>query len=68
MVSNFNTQVTGNYKKMEKLALIKERHKKLILEPRKEIESEIEQDLKEEESFNDSDGNGNGFPKRSKNS
>ena len=66
MVSNFNTQVAGNYKKMEKLALIKERHKKLILEPRKEIESEIEQDLKEEESFNDSDGNG--FPKRSKNS
>jgi hypothetical protein len=47
---------------MEKLALIKERYKRLILEPRKEIESEIEQDLKEEESFNDSDGNGNGFP------
>jgi hypothetical protein len=46
---------------MEKLALIKERYKRLILEPRKEIESEIEQDLKEEESFNDSDGNGNGF-------
>ncbi len=62
MVSNLNTQVTGNHKKMEKLALIKERHKKLILEPRKEIESEIEQDIKEEESFNDSDGNGNGFP------
>ncbi len=35
MVSNLNTQVTGNHKKMEKLALIKERHKKLILEPRK---------------------------------
>ncbi len=68
MVSNLNTQVTRNYKKMEKLALIKERYKRLILEPRKEIESEIEQDLKEEESFNDSDGNGNGFPKRSKNS
>jgi hypothetical protein len=61
MVSNFNTQVTRNHKKMEKLALIKERYKRLILEPRKEIESEIEQDLKEEESFNDSDGNGNGF-------
>ncbi len=58
MVSNFNTQVTRNHKKMEKLALIKERYKRLILEPRKEIESEIEQDLKEEESFNDSDGNG----------
>ena len=58
MVSNFNISISSDYKKMERLALIKERYKKLILEPRKEIESEIELDLKEEESFNDSNGNG----------
>ena len=33
---------------MKRLAFLKERYKKLILEPRKEIESEIEKDLKEE--------------------
>jgi len=58
MVSNFRIHVNKSYKKMERLAFLKERYKKLILEPRKEIESEIELDLKEEESFNDSDGNG----------
>ena len=47
---NFNIAVNGNHRKMEKLALIKERYRKLILEPRKEIESEIEKDLNEEES------------------
>ena len=51
MVSSFNIAVNGNHRKMEKLALIKERYRKLILEPRKEIESEIERDLKEEEKF-----------------
>ncbi len=35
----------------ERLAYLKERYKKLILEPRKEIESEIEKDLNEEDSF-----------------
>ncbi len=54
MVSNFNISISSDYKKMERLALIKERYKKLILEPRKEIESEIERDLKEEENFDDS--------------
>jgi hypothetical protein len=48
MVSNFRVHVNKNYKKMERLAFLKERYKKLILEPRKEIESEIEKDLKEE--------------------
>ncbi len=39
---------------MERLAFLKERYKKIILEPRKEIESEIEKDLKEEESVESS--------------
>ncbi len=39
---------------MKRLAFLKERYKKLILEPRKEIESEIDKDLKEEESAKDS--------------
>ena len=50
MVSNFRLYVNKSYKKMERLAFLKERYKKLILGPRKEIESEIEKDLKEEES------------------
>jgi hypothetical protein len=54
MVSSFNIAINGNHRKMEKLALIKERYRKLILEPRKEIESEIDRDLKEEENFDDS--------------
>ena len=54
MVSDFKVHVNKNYKKMERLAFIKERYKKLILEPRKEIESEIEKDLKEEDSFDNS--------------
>ncbi len=35
-------------KKLERLALIKERYKKLVLEPRREIEFELEKDLQEE--------------------
>ena len=54
MVSNFRVHVNKNYKKMERLSFLKERYKKLILEPRKEIEFEIEKDLKEEESIEDS--------------
>ncbi len=54
MVSNFRVHVNKSYKKMERLAFLKERYKKLILEPRKEIESEIEKDLKEEESVKSS--------------
>jgi hypothetical protein len=36
---------------MEWLTFLKERYKKLILEPKREIESEIEKDLNEEESI-----------------
>ncbi len=50
MVSNFRVHINKSYKKMKRLAFLKERYKKLILEPRKEIESEIDKDLKEEES------------------
>lgn len=39
-------------KKLERLALIKERYKKLVLEPRKEIEFELAKDL-EEDSVSD---------------
>ncbi len=35
----------------ERLAYLKKRYKKLILEPRKEIESEIEKDFNEEDSM-----------------
>lgn len=35
-------------KKLERLALIKERYRKLVLEPRKEIEFELEKDLEED--------------------
>lgn len=35
-------------RKLERLALIKERYKKLVLEPRKEIEFELAKDLEEE--------------------
>ncbi len=34
--------------KTERLALIKERYEKLVLEPRREIEFELEKDLAEE--------------------
>ena len=54
MISNLRIHVNKNYKKMERLTFLKERYKKLILEPRKEIESEIEKDLIEEESIEDS--------------
>ncbi len=35
----------------ERLEFLKKRYKKLILEPRKEIESEIEKDFNEEDSI-----------------
>lgn len=57
MVSDCNIPVIRNHKKKERLALIKERYKKLILEPRKEIESEIERDSREEEIFDGSNLN-----------
>lgn len=36
-------------KKIERLVLIKERYKKLVLDPRREIESEIERALDDED-------------------
>lgn len=36
--------------KTERLALIKERYEKLVLEPRREIEFELEKDLEDENS------------------
>jgi uncharacterized FlaG/YvyC family protein len=37
-----------NRRKLERLALIKERYRKLVLEPRKEIEFELDKDLEED--------------------
>ncbi len=44
MASNLKLHINENYNKAERLAFLKERYKKLILEPRKEIESEIDKD------------------------
>ncbi len=44
MASNLKVHINENYNKAERLAFLKERYKKLILEPRKEIESEIDKD------------------------
>ncbi len=54
MVSGYNGTVVRNRRKMIRLAFIKARHKKLILEPKKEIKSEIERDTREEDCLNDS--------------
>lgn len=54
MFSNLRAHVNKSFKEIERLAFLKERYKKLILEPRKEIEYEIEKDLIEEESIEDS--------------
>lgn len=45
--------VCHSRKKMERLAFIKERYRKLILEPRREIEFEIEKDLDYDSDFED---------------
>ncbi len=51
MASNLKVHFKKNYNKTERLAFLKKRYKKLILEPRKEIETEIEKDLNEEDSI-----------------
>ncbi len=52
MASNLNSTIAKkSNKKMERLTLIKERYKKLILEPRKEIESEIELDSSDDDTI-----------------
>lgn len=48
MLTLTKTNGTNGRKKSERLALIKERYKKLVLEPRREIEFELEKDLEEE--------------------
>lgn len=45
--------IDHNRRKMERLALIKERYRKLILEPRREIEFEIKKDLDYDSDFED---------------
>ncbi len=50
MASNLKVHCKKNYNKTERLAFLKKRYKKLILEPRKEIESEIGKDLYEDGS------------------
>ena len=52
MASRLKVHLKKSRNIAERLAFIKERYKKLILEPRKEIESEIEKDLNEEDSIN----------------
>ncbi len=52
MASNLKVHFKKNYDRMERLTFLRERYKKLILEPKKEIESEIEKDLNEEDSTN----------------
>lgn len=44
------TNGTGWQKKLERLSLIKERYEKLVLEPRRKIEFELEKDLEDENS------------------
>ncbi len=51
MASNLKVLFKQNCNKTERLAFLKERYKKLILEPIKEIESEIEKDLNEEDGI-----------------
>jgi len=51
MASNLKVHFKKNYDRMERLIFLKKRYKKLILEPKKEIESEIEKDSNEEDSI-----------------
>ena len=51
MASNLKVHFKKNYNKTERLAFLIKRYKKLILGPRKEIESEIEKDLNEDDSI-----------------
>jgi len=55
MISDFKVSIKRNHKnsKVQRLALIKERYEKLILIPKKEVEFEIERDLREESELED---------------
>lgn len=48
MILNYSTEEHGQ--KAERLALIKDRYRKLVLEPRREIEYEIERALDDEDT------------------
>lgn len=50
MILEANHSTDNQSKKTERLSFIKERYKKLVLEPRKEIEFEIERSLDDEDS------------------
>jgi len=50
MIFDVNYATDNQRKKTERLAFIKERYKKLVLEPRREIEFEIEKALDDEDS------------------
>jgi len=51
VASKLKVSLKKSNKIAERLAFLKKRYKKLILEPRKEIESEIEKDFNEEDSI-----------------
>ncbi len=51
MASKLKVHFKKKHNIAERLTFLKERYRKLILEPRKEIESEIEKDLNEEDSI-----------------
>jgi hypothetical protein len=51
VASKLKVHLKKNHNIEERLAFLKKRYKKLILEPRKEIESEIEKDFNEEDSI-----------------
>jgi len=51
VASKLKVNLKKSSKIAERLVFLKKRYKKLILEPRKEIESEIEKDLNEEDSI-----------------
>ena len=49
VILDVNQATDSQRKKFERLALIKERYKKLVLDPRREIEFEIERALDDED-------------------
>ncbi|MEK6621559.1 MAG: hypothetical protein AAB243_03950 [Planctomycetota bacterium] len=49
MILDVHYATDSQRKRIERLALIKERYKKLVLDPRREIESEIERALDDED-------------------
>ncbi len=57
MISDFKVHIerkrTKSKEKMQRLYFIKQRYEKLILRPKKEIEFEIDSDLREERNYED---------------